>query len=306
MKHVVSISIGSPKRDKRVEIELLGEKILLERIGTNGDMEKAALLFKEMDGKVDAFGLGGTDLGLMVADRWHPLHSVAPIVRYVKNTPLADGTGLKNTLENLSVPALESKIPAYLDEIGRRAFISVALDRWGMTMSFVNGHYDFILGDFMFSLGLPIPIRRLATIKILAAILVPIVGRLPFDWVYPTGEKQNVRVPKWEKYYRWASVVAGDCLYIKRHMPDDMQGKIIVTNTTTPDDIDFFRSIGVRYLLTTTPVLDGRSFGTNLMEACLIAISGKNRPLNRAELNALLEKIGFTPQLQALQEGRPG
>jgi len=305
MKHVVSISIGSPKRDKRVEIEILGEKILLERIGTNGDMEKAALLFKEMDGKVDAFGLGGTDLGLMVADKWHPLHSVTSIVRYIKKTPLADGTGLKNTLENLSVPVLESKISSYLDEIGRRAFIAVALDRWGMAMSFVDRGYDFIFGDFMFSLGLPIPIRRVATIKILAAILVPIVGRLPFEWVYPTGEKQNVRIPKWGKYYRWASVIAGDCLYIKRHMPDDMEGKIIVTNTTTPEDIEFFRSIGIRYLLTTTPVLDGRSFGTNLMEACLIAISGKNRPLNRQELRTLLEKIGFTPQLQALQERRP-
>ena len=305
MKHVVSISIGSPKRDKRVEIEILGEKILLERIGTNGDMEKAALLFKEMDGKVDAFGLGGTDLGLMVADKWHPLHSVTSIVRYIKKTPLADGTGLKNTLENLSVPVLESKISSYLDEIGRRAFIAVALDRWGMAMSFVERGYDFIFGDFMFSLGLPIPIRRVATIKILAAILVPIVGRLPFEWVYPTGEKQNVRIPKWGKYYRWASVIAGDCLYIKRHMPDNMEGKIIVTNTTTPEDIEFFRSIGIRYLLTTTPVLEGRSFGTNLMEACLIAISGKNRPLNRQELKTLLEKIGFTPQLQALQERRP-
>ncbi len=305
MKHVVSVSIGSSKRDKRVEIELLGEKILLERIGTDGDMEKAALLFKEMDGKVDAFGLGGTDLGLMVDDKWYALHSISSIVRYVKQTPLADGAGLKNTLENLSVSVLESKIPSYLDEVGRRAFIAVALDRWGMAMSFVSANYEYIFGDFMFSLGLPIPIRKPATIKILAAILVPILGRLPFEWLYPTGEKQNVRIPKWEKYYHWASVIAGDCHYLKRHMPDDMRGKIIVTNTTTPEDIDFFRSIGVRYLLTTTPVLEGRSFGTNLMEACLIAVSGKKRPLDRTELKALLDKIGFIPQLQSLQEGRP-
>jgi hypothetical protein len=62
-------------------------------------------------------------------------------------------------------------------------------------------------------------------------------------------------------------VIAGDCHYIKRHMPDDLRGKVIVTNTTTPDDQQLFKALGVKFLVTTTPVLDGRSFGTNMMEA---------------------------------------
>ena len=62
MKRAVSISIGSSKRDKKVEVDLLGEKVSIERIGTDGDMEAAALKFKELDGKVDAFGVGGADL----------------------------------------------------------------------------------------------------------------------------------------------------------------------------------------------------------------------------------------------------
>ena len=35
MKRAVSISIGSSKRDKKVEVELLGEKVQIERIGTD-------------------------------------------------------------------------------------------------------------------------------------------------------------------------------------------------------------------------------------------------------------------------------
>ena len=42
MKRAVSISIGSSKRDKSVDVELLGEEVRIERIGTDGDMEKAA------------------------------------------------------------------------------------------------------------------------------------------------------------------------------------------------------------------------------------------------------------------------
>ena len=95
-------------------------------------------------------------------------------------------------------------------------------------------------------------------------------------------------------------MVAGDCLYIKRYMPDDMQGKVVVTNTTTPQDVELFRKCGVKYLVTTTPILDGRSFGTNMMESALIALSGKKRALTRDEYEEILTKLGFEPSLQEL------
>ena len=94
--------------------------------------------------------------------------------------------------------------------------------------------------------------------------------------------------------------MAGDCLYIKRHLPDDMKGKVILTNTTTPEDVTLFKQCGIKYLVTTTPVLDGRSFGTNMMEAALVAISGKGRPLTHDEYAELLAKLKLEPQLQQL------
>lgn len=301
MKRAVSISIGSSKRNKVVEITLLGQRVSLERIGTDGDMEAAALKYKELDGVVDAFGVGGADLGLMVDDKWYPLYSVQPMVRYIKKTPVVDGTGLKTTLERHSAPVLDARIKAYIDRLGRRAFIMTGADRWGLTRSFVDAGYECTFGDLMFSLGIPIPLHRDTQLKTMAALLMPIAGRLPFDWVYPTGKKQDERKPKHADLFQWATVIAGDCHYIKRYMPDDMRGKVVVTNTTTPEDVEFFRHSGVKYLLTTTPVLEGRSFGANMMEAALIAISGKGRVLTREEYNQLLDQLGFEPQLQELK-----
>lgn len=300
MKRAVSISIGSSKRNKSVEIELLGEKVVIERIGTDGDMEKAAQMYKDLDGKVDAFGVGGADLGLMVDEKWYPLHSVKSMVRFIKTTPVVDGTGVKNTLENMAAPMVNDQLGAYVAEHGRKALIMTGSDRWGITQSFSDLGYETIFGDLMFSLDIPIPLKTTKQIKILVGILMPIVSRVPFKWVYPTGAKQELRTPKFEKYFRWATVVAGDCHYIKKYMPDDMQGKIIVTNTTTPEDVALFKKCGVRYLITTTPVLDGRSFGTNMIESALIAISGKGRPLTYSEYSELLAKLDFKPQLQEL------
>ncbi|MGH2582643.1 MAG: quinate 5-dehydrogenase [Anaerolineales bacterium] len=298
MKRAVSISIGSSKRDKAVEVNLLGETVRIERIGTNGDMEKAAQLFKELDGKVDAFGLGGADLGLLVDKKFYRLYSVNPIVRFVKQTPLVDGEGIKNTLENKAIGYFHEKVKDYVKE--RKALITSGADRWGMTRSFLDAGYECVFGDLMFALGIPIPLRSEQSIKTLAAAVMPVVGRLPFKWLYPTGEKQEMRTPKWEKYYEWASVIAGDFHFIKRHIPESLPGKVILTNTTTPDDVELLRRIGIKYLVTTTPVFDGRSFGTNMLEAALIAVSAKGRKLTHDELRTYIDELKLEPQIQEL------
>ena len=85
-------------------------------------------------------------------------------------------------------------------------------------------------------------------------------------------------------------------------MPDNLAEKIVVTNTTTAEDVKLFKDRGIRYLVTTTPILEGRSFGTNMMEAALVAIANKGRKLNTNELNALIDQIGFEPHIQELNK----
>jgi hypothetical protein len=298
MKRAVSISIGSSKRDKAVEITLLGEQVRIERIGTDGDMKKAAALFAEMDGQVDAFGVGGADLGLLVDGKWYPLYSVQFMIEGVKKTPVVDGAGLKNTLEGRLAQFIDEHIRDSVPV--RRVLMTGGADRWGMSISFLQAGYECVFGDLMFALGIPIPLHSAQAVKRLAALIMPIAGRLPFEWVYPIGEKQEKRIPKWGNYYAWAGIVAGDAHYIKRHMPDRLEGKIIATNTTTEEDVEQFRRAGVRYLVTSTPRFEGRSFGTNMMEAALVAVAGKGRPLSHDELQGMLSRIGMEPQLQKL------
>jgi hypothetical protein len=302
MKRAVSISLGSVKRDKKVTITLLGQEVSLERIGTDGDVKKAIQLYNEMDGEVDAVGVGGIDLGMTFAGRYYPLHAAQRLVAGVRHTPVVDGgslhSGNARVLERNIAQFIEQEIGAELQP--KRVLIPTGVDRYGSTLSFAEAGYELLFGDLGFALGIPIPIRSLRGLHIVGRILLPVASRLPIEILYPTGEKQEEIVPKFGKWYQWATVICGDCLYIKRHMPDRLDGKVIATNTTTPADVEAFRQRGVRYVITVTPQLEGRSFGTNLLEAALVAVAGKGRPLTQDELQEMLEQLALKPAIQRL------
>jgi len=309
VKHVVSVSIGSSKRDHRVEIELLGERVLIERRGTDGDLNRAARLIRELDGHVDAIGLGGLDLYIFAGGRRYVMRDAKKLARSAQVTPVVDGSGLKNSLERWVVRYLEREEAMHLS--GAKVLMVAAVDRFGMAEELVACGADVTFGDLIFALGLPFPIRSLKALDRLARVIAPVVTQLPFKWLYPTGEKQETTTTKHERYFREAAVVAGDFHFIRRYMPGDMRGKGIITNTVTGDDVELLRSRGVSFMVTTTPNLGGRSFGTNVIEAALVAISGKKPgELTAADYLDLMARLGFRPRVErfdrdALAQGSP-
>ncbi|UNC93410.1 quinate 5-dehydrogenase [Candidatus Contubernalis alkaliaceticus] len=298
MKHVISVSLGSSKRNHSVEIELLGEKYKVERIGTNGDMEAMIRMFRELDGKVDAFGLGGMDLYIFAGEKRYTLREAIKVVSAVQLTPILDGSGLKNTLERKAIKYLEENTSLIGPET--KVLIVCAMDRFGMAQSLDSLGCKLVLGDLMFVLGLPIPLRKMKTMYSVAKVLVPLVRLLPFKYLYPTGSKQEEVKPKFSQYYLKADIIAGDYHFIRRNMPPGLEGKSIITNTVTSEDVQMLKERGIKYLVTTTPEIQGRSFGTNVMEALLVAASGKTTELTPGEYSKLLSEINFAPRVELL------
>ncbi len=300
----MSISLGSPRRDKTVRLELLETSVKLVRMGTGGDERRARRLFREQDGCVDAFGVGGTNLHITTPWRHYPLHSGLRLVRDVRKTPYTDGRVLQAVLEAQVIRNMEKKIGSLIPR--RNVFLVEAASSYGMLLSFLEAGYECVFGDLMFALGLPIPLRTKRGLDTAIRCLLPVVGRLPIRMLYSTGKSQHYNQPRYMKYFQECDVIAGDFLYIRRHLPPDMQGKVVVTNTTTPEDVAFLKSRGIRFLVTTTPVFEGRSFGTNALEAALIAAAGKGRPLTNEEMKPILSKAGIGPVIRDLEFGGKG
>jgi hypothetical protein len=297
MKRAVSISLGSSARDKRVVIALDGTEIVVERIGTDGDAEKARRLFAELDGQVDALGVGGVDLYLRWQEREYPLRAALQLVSGVHLTPLVDGRGLKHTLERrvfeLAAGVL-GDVPHF-----RCGLVPMAIDRQGLAEAVTEVCDQVIFGDLMVGLGLPLAIRGLECYQWVARGLLPFVGYFPMKMLF-YGESGHTPGSRYRRYWREADLIAGDFLFMSKYMPENLNGKTIITNTTTERDVDLLRRRGVQILITTTPCYDGRSFGTNMMEAVLTAYAGKGRRLDDDELNALIDELQLCPTVEVL------
>ncbi len=277
MKKVVSVSLGSSKRDHKVVANMAGEEFEISRLGTDGDFARALSLIGELDGHVDAIGLGGIDVYLYAGTARYVVQDGLKLMQAAKKTPVVDGSGLKNTLERETVYYLREHTD--LLPKGCRVLMVSAVDRFGMAEALTELGCDVSFGDLIFSAGIPYLIKSVDELAETARKILPEMVKMPFHMLYPTGTKQDSqdedKVRKFGHYYHEAEVIAGDYHLVRRYMPDGLQGQLVITNTTTREDVQFLKKKGVGRLVTTTPELDGRSFGTNVMEAVMLVLLGK-------------------------------
>jgi hypothetical protein len=221
----------------------------------------------------------------------------------VKVTPVVDGSGLKNTLEREVVKILARETT--LLKAGTRVMMVSSVDRFGMAEALAEIGCDMTFGDLIFTAGIPYAIKTMDELEEIASRILPEITKMPFHMIYPTGKKQESqdepKVKQFAHFYHEAEVIAGDFHLIRRFMPAGLKGQTILTNTTTSADMEFLREKGVGTLVTTTPEYEGRSFGTNVMEAALVAILNKQLDqITAQDYLDLLHKLDFRPRIVKL------
>ncbi len=277
MKRAVSISLGDSRRDKHLEVSIDGEAVLIERVGTDGDPFRARALFEQLDGQVDALGVGGVDLFLRLDGREYPLRDPLRLVRRVKRTPLCDGRGLKHTLER----RLFSLIGDTQDPTPRfqRAFIPTGIDRLGLAEALDAVADKVVFGD-LFTFGIPLPIIGLSAFKRVMRLLLPMLGMLPMSVLYGiSANPSRVKKPAAMRFLA------------------QLDGQVVITNTASDATFNALRERGIRQVISTTPRYAGHTFGTNMIEAMLAACAGYGRRLQDDELDDWINRLGLKPSV---------
>ena len=158
-KHIISISLGSSERDAQATVVLGEQELLVERRGTDGDFAKARQLMEAYDGKVDAIGLGGTDLYVYAGDTRYTFRESAKLIANVKNTPVLDGSGLKNSLERRLIAKLAAE--KVVDFKGKKVLLVCGVDRFGMAQALQEVGAKLTFGDLLFGLSVEKPLYSL-------------------------------------------------------------------------------------------------------------------------------------------------
>jgi hypothetical protein len=85
-------------------------------------------------------------------------------------------------------------------------------------------------------------------------------------------------------------------------MPDRIPNKTVITNTVRKADTEFLRAAGAARVITTTPIIEGESFATNVMEGVIVALTGR-RPetLTPDDYRTALCQLHWSPSVIELQ-----
>ncbi|MBX6378877.1 MAG: quinate 5-dehydrogenase [Clostridia bacterium] len=291
MALVVSVSLGSSRRDFACSVALGGLRVEARRLGTDGDLRLARRLLEHFDGRAAAIGLGGVNLQYALGPRRYPVREARYLAAAIRRTPLVDGSGWKEAVEPWVVRTLAGE----LHLAGSTVCVVSALDRYPLAEALVELGCRLRIGDAYTALGLPILFPGLASFSLVARCTMPLLGRLPLRWLYPLGGGQERPGDDRLALFRAVDVLAGDTHLIRRRLPRDLRGKGVLASTLTAEDRSLFLDRGAAWVASLSPPLAGRHAGANLWEAVAVAVCGARRPTPEDLVSVWREAVSATP-----------
>lgn len=276
---IVSLSLGSSKRNKFTNLQFENFEIYLARLGVDGDYNLLKKLIKKLqDSDIDAIGLGGTDLFLFIEDKKYIIKDSYELAKLSIKKSIFDGSIIKNIIEKKIIQKLIDQKVINNNQIVLQVS---SLDRFSAVKTFLENNFKVLIGDLIFALKIDKIISNINELKKIANLLLQDVLNLPFYLLYPIGKKQEENIDKniyniISKYIDKIDIISGDFHYIKK-IGNLVKDKIIITNTLTENDIQTLINFEVKKIITLSIYIDNRSFGANVLESLIGSIINKTQ-----------------------------
>ncbi|MFQ5583188.1 MAG: serine carboxypeptidase [Calditrichia bacterium] len=301
MKSVLIIHLGNETRSETVTF--LGKRVKIEFRGCQGDTEKARSIIRENDGQVDAIGLEGLPSHLELGRVKKPHKTGIALLQAAQKTPVVDGSEIRSGLERWGVILADRAQPGIFSQ--KRILMVPGLNHRGLADALRKRAAAIRYADPLIFFGLPnFPgIGSGSTLEQAAQPTLEHLQDVPFTRIKPQPEKPvhaRIREP-----FKWADVLAGDIRSIRCCAPDKLNGKIVVAEWATEEDIEDLHRRGVSVVITIMPSLeDSQNLGmwpASVIEAVLVALRPmENSPLSEDTYLDLLADIDWSPEIRFL------
>ena len=274
MKSIASISLGPLSLDCSFRTKFLGHDFEVVRIGTDSDFKAAEKLVVEWRGKVDALGLGLVHDHYWVGTHYFPQRDTARLEKLAGDTLVSTGARLREIVQEWSLRSAQQELSSFFNN-AKVLFLSGTTN---YRLASVMGEYtqNLSFADPVLQFGAPALLHSLRALEMYAAGSDPVRRFGPEDRVLPSlapAKRFNKLLLK--KAVRDADVIVAGYHQLERYGPDELEGKVVLTSTISPDRQQVLKERGVRVVIDCSIQIFEQTVGLNIIEAMILAALGK-------------------------------
>ncbi|MFC1851458.1 dehydrogenase [candidate division CSSED10-310 bacterium] len=302
MRHVISISFGKSDNNYEFDTTFMDQKFHVQRIGTDGDSTKVFDLLEEWKDKVDAIGIGGvsfpSSIGMKSKAKLHQMKLQAFCAQI--DTPVTTGENLRNVAQEWVLRYVQFKYGGYFNN-ARVLFLSGMINyNMAKVMSLYTDNLTF--ADPVLESGIPKFLKSLKRLETYAETINEMLQWTPATYltsskvikgwndhlVRKAMQKNSVIVVPYYDFYN----------YLAKCTLEELGGKIVITATAYDDRIEFLKERGVDVIIDPTPKVLEQVVGVNVLEALIIAASGKTQAeLTHDDFLEIISELRIHPRV---------
>jgi predicted amino acid dehydrogenase len=295
MKKVVTVTLGSSKRDFEFKTEFLGQSFSVRRMGADQDTGKAWELMRRQQATADAIGLGEISDHYQVGLRTVVNKETQRLTNVVTRVPVTTGATLRRLLQVRAVRYVQKELGHYFNNnlvlflSGMRNYdMAVALSDYTKNLSFA---------DALFQTGAPTMLTSLEQLELYAKgsnfMLSGKTGQMLEASL--AGVKNKLVADVVTKSH----VIVGTFAEIKAvGNATNLDGKTIITSAVTDERMAFFTKCKVNLVIDVSPMLFPEVVGINTIEAMILAALEKpQEEVSDDDFDEILTELHVTPRL---------
>jgi predicted peroxiredoxin len=272
MKSVVGISLGAAAQDFAFTATFLGEKLHVQRLGTDGSTARAVALVRQWDSKADAIGLGVLKDRYRAGSHRFVEKDSAKLKAVAKQALTTIGGRLGDILQEWSVRHAQIQLGNYFNN-ARVVFLS-GMTNYKLAMSMAEYTDNVMFADPLLQLGVP---KFLTSIEALQ--LYSTGAHYVKDWSLPV-DLATGPIKEWTRFVLRKAVQKATVLVAAPHELDqfgleELAGKTIISTTVNDERIAQLKDKGVHMVIDAAPVLFGHVLSPSLLDAMIVAATGK-------------------------------
>ena len=275
MKHIIQISLGPSLDDTEFETGFLKQTFYIQRLGTDGDVEKASDLLLHWNKKADAIALGGIRAAQSMVTKSGFKRDLARLLELGAqlDTPVTSGDMLRLVGHEWSLRHIHFKFGNNYFNNARVFFFS---GRSSRTIAKVMKEYteNLSFADALFENGIPRVINGLKELKRYGGRFGKVLDWVPGKSMVTDSEAArsmiaNVARQAVQKSHILVVPHHSFFKYLDPYTVEDLHAKTVITSTGYDDRFDYLKDKGVDVIIDTTPKLLNHVAGVSVLEAML-------------------------------------